>query len=365
MRTHRHDVRDIPTAFGLAFDLRRVTQAGAALSWTLLVFMGVLAVLSWRIAGDPASPRGVEGAIYLITQEAWTPFSALIFACVGCGWWVGFAYLCAPVLRSAAMDIARDEREHNPNIPPLNRQAALAPLLVLAPPALCFLLLLAWSLLTYIPGVAGGVLAGVTLPFALILVVFGASFLVVGVAAAPLIGPAAVIEGRDYFEALSRGVSYVMQRPGRYFAYLSAKLGVMAASLAVGATVLAVTWLLVAGALWLVGQGEVASRAFSAATADGVSSFQSSPAAFSIGMVFWGTVFVLCAWLMVVGLSADVLIYLLMRYRVDGVTFDEITIVSEQLKKFKNAIETADEAEEARKRHDEQQPETAEAVATE
>jgi hypothetical protein len=364
MRTLHHDVRDLPSAFGLAFDLRRVTQSGAALAWTLIVAMGVFAVLSWRIEGHLLSPDGVYGAWYLVSRPP-TPLTALVWACVLVGWWVGFAYLCAPVQRSAAMDIARDERDRNPNIPPLNRQAAVVPLMVLVVPALCFLLLLLWSLLTYIPGVVGGVLAGVTLPLALMLVAFGAAFLVIGVVSAPLMGPAAVIEGRDHLEALSRAMSYVMQRPGRYFAYWAAKLGVMAASLLVGAATLGVMWAMVAGALWLVGQGDVAAHAVKEATATGSGNFEGSPAAFSIGVVFWASTFVLFSWWMVVGLSCDVLIYMLMRYRVDGVTFDKITVAEEQLDKLKTAVETAQQAEESRERHDEQQdqqPETAAAA---
>ncbi|MCA8912653.1 MAG: hypothetical protein KDB82_13195 [Planctomycetes bacterium] len=350
-------------AFGLAFDLRRVTQAGAALTWTLLVSMGVVGLLSWRIEGQLLSPEGVAGAWYLISHAPLTPLSAFVWSCVMCGWWVGFAYLCAPVQRSAAMDIARDERDRNPSIPQLNRQAALVPLMVLILPGLCLLLLMLWSLLTYIPGIAGGVVVGLSLPIVLMVVVFGAAFLVVGAASAPLMGPAAVIEGRDHLEALSRAMSYVMQRPGRYFAYLAAKLGVMAASLAVGAATLAVLWGMVGGALWLVGQGDLARHAVQEAAANGAGTFEASPAAFAIGVVFWSSIFVLAAWWMVVGLSCDVLTYMLMRYRVDGVTFDKITVAEEQLDKLKTAVETAAEAEAARQRHDAEQAESSESAA--
>ncbi|MEZ5992958.1 MAG: hypothetical protein R3E76_11450 [Planctomycetota bacterium] len=355
MRMLRHDVRDIPTAFGLAFDLQRVTQAGAALSWTLLVTMGVFTLLAWRIDGSWLSVGGVFGAWQLLVDQPWTPTKALVAVFVLGGWWTGFAYLCAPVQRSAAMDIARDERDRNPNIPFLSRQAAFVPAIAMIPPALCFLLLLLWSLLTYIPGATGGVLVGITLPLALVLVVFGASFMVVAIAAAPLMGPAATIEGRDYLEALSRAMSYVMQRPGRYFAYWAAKLGVVAASLLVGGLVLGVAWGMVCGAMWMVGQGDLAMAAMREATIQGTGRFEGNEAALTIGMVFWATVFLLVSWLMVVGLSSDVLIYLLMRYRVDGVTFDKITVAEEELKKFKTATETAEEAEEARKRFDDQQ----------
>lgn len=354
MRVHRHDFRDLALAFGLSFDLRRVTHAGVALSWTLIVIMGVVSLLSWR-AGGMLSPEGMLAA-WEAAAGGWTPLKVLIWACVVAGWWAGFAYLCAPVLRSAAVDVARDERDRECNIPLLNRQAAFSPLLVAVPPALAFGCLILWSLLTLIPGVFGGVLAAILLPLALLATAAGAAFLVVGVMAAPMMGPTAVVEGRDYLEAVSRPMSYVMQRPGRYLAYWAAKLGVVGASGLVGVTVLAIAWGMVALALWAIGQGELAGRAIAEVTAESATSMEPQPAAFGIAVVFWSSMFVLLAWLMVVALSCDMLIYLLMRYRVDGVTFDKIIVADEKLKVLKTAAETAIEAEEARKRFDASNP---------
>ena len=56
---------------------------------------------------------------------------------------------------------------------------------------------------------------------------------------------------------------------------------------------------------------------------------------------------------MVVSLSTDLLINLLMRYRVDGVTFDKVMVAEEHVDPLKSAVETAEEAEAARKRFDE------------
>jgi hypothetical protein len=352
MRIYRHDFRDMTLAFGLSFDVRRITQAGVALSWTLIIILGVVGVLSWR-AGGMFSPDGILGAWEAQAQTPWTPLKMLLWSSVVCAWWAGFGYLCAPVQRSAALDIARDERERDANIPFLNRQAAFSPLLMFVLPALSGLAVLLWSLLTYIPGMAGGVISAVTLPIALLAGVAGAAFLLVGSLAAPMMGPTAVIEGRDYLEAISRPMSYVMQRPGRYFAYWAAKLGVLAASTLAGGAVLAIAWGFVALALWLIGQGELVSSALTEVTASGTASFEASPTAFGIAVVFWSSTFVLASWLMVVALAADTLIYMLMRYRVDGVTFDKIVVVEEKPAALKTATETAGEAEEARKRFDE------------
>ena len=142
-----------------------------------------------------------------------------------------------------------------------------------------------------------------------------------------------------------------MQRPGRYFSYWAAKLGILAACALAGCAVLVLAWVFVAGALWLIGQGEMAEAAFNFAVGGG--RFEEGPVAFGIAVVMWGSAFVLLAWLMVVSLSTDLLIYMLMRYRVDGVTFDKVMVAEEHLDPLKTAVETAEEAEEARKRFDE------------
>lgn len=353
MRFHRHDFRDMSLAFGLAFDTRRITQAGVALSWTLLVLVGAGAVLSWRATGEVLSPEGIYVAVVSISDSAWTPLQLLLFAAMAAAWWAGFAYLCAPIQRSAALDIARDERERNPSIPMLNRQAAFGPLLAGLVGAAGIIVLLLWSLLTYIPGTVGAGIATVTLPVALLVALPAAAFCVVAVPAAPMMGPTAVVEGRDYLEAVSRPMSYVIQRPGRYLMYWLAKLGVMGASALLGIAVLALTWGMVALSLWAVGQQELLVETTQQALAN--PDVTGSELAMGLSVVFWGSVFMLLAWLAVIGLSCDMIIYLLMRYRVDGITFDKIAVAEEALARVKTAVETAEQAEESRKRFDEQQ----------
>ncbi|MBZ0135723.1 MAG: hypothetical protein K8I27_05070 [Planctomycetes bacterium] len=360
MRIHHHDVRDMSLAFGLAFDLRRVMQAGLALSWTLVVLTGLSAILSWRTSAGMMTAEGIYVAVSSIGQSPWTPLKVLLFTCMGMSWWVGFAYLCAPIQRGAALDIARDERERNPSIPPLNRQAAFAPVIVALVPLIALLTLALWALLTYIPGTAGALVATVALPLVLLVVIPCAAFVVVGTLAAPMMGPTAVVEGRDYLEAISRPMSYVLQRPGRYFAYWGAKLGVMGASALAGGVTLAVAWVFVWLALWLTGQQELARESMLQAMAD-PDVRTASDTALGIAVVFWGSVFMLAAWLAVVGLSCDMIIYLLMRYQVDGVTFDKIAVAEERLQFAKTALDTAEEAEQARKRFDALQPEPASA----
>lgn len=341
-------------AFGLAFDSRRVSQSGVALSWTLVAMIGVSAILSWRTSAGTLTPEGIYVAFESIARSDWTPLQLLLFGVSFSAWWAGFAYLCAPIQRSAALDIARDERERNPSIPPLNRQAAFGPLMVGIAPIVALLFLMLWGLLTYIPGLVGAVVATLTLPLVLLLVIPAAAFCIVGLLAAPMMGPTAVVEGRDYLEVLSRPMSYVIQRPGRYACYIAAKVGVMAASLLAGLAALGVAWGLVGLALWVIGQGDLATESIRQIQAD-PEVLEPSQMATGVAVVFWGSVFMLASWLAVIGLSCDTIIYMLMRYRVDGVTFDKIAVAEERLALAKTALDTAEAAEEARKRFDEQQ----------
>jgi hypothetical protein len=68
--------------------------------------------------------------------------------------------------------------------------------------------------------------------------------------------------------------------------------------------------------------------------------------------VGWASTAVFFAWLCVVSQSADLITYLLMRYRIEGATFDQVTVAEERLQLLPNAIQTAQQAEEARKRFD-------------
>jgi hypothetical protein len=355
MRFHRHDVRDLKLAFALGFDVRRILSAGLALFWTLFVVAAVFGVLSWRHDGQAFSGDGLTFALASLKATDNLPLRLVWWGMVLGAWWVGFAYLCAPILRSAAFDIARDERERNPSVPLLNRQAALSPLLGMVLPGVCFLVLLLWALASLIPGNAGALVSAVLLIPAFAFAAFGAVTFLLVVFAAPMMAPAAVTEGRDYFEAFSRPVSYVMQQPGRYIGYMLAKCFVTLVSGAVGALVLLVAWGLVALALMFVGLGPLVTEVATELVPAGGETDTLQPASLHaslIALLFITSVANWLAWLMVVALSADQIVYMLMRYNVDGVPFNAITVAEDKLQNLPTAVETAEEAEEARKRND-------------
>ncbi len=355
MRLLRHDFRDLKLAFALSFDLRRVMYAGLALCWTVLVIGVVLAVLSARAYGQAFSPEGLFLVFDTLGSTPVTPARALMFGCILTGWWIGFGWLTAPVMRSAAVDIARDERERRASIPVLNRQAAFAPLLGLCVAAVALLLALLWSLIAMIPGAAGAVLAGMLLPLVLIAAVFAGAVTIVVLVSAPMMGPTAVVEGRDYFEALTRPMSYAMQQPGRYLCYQGGKLLTVVVSALLGAAALAIGWALIVAALWIVGEWSLVQSAWHEASGRGEGARDVRVLAMLVAGLFWGSVGLLATWLMTVCLCTDLIVYLLMRYRVDGVTFDAIAIAEDKLKIYPRATETAEQAEAARKRFDEQQ----------
>ncbi|MCC6466581.1 MAG: hypothetical protein IT463_14665 [Planctomycetes bacterium] len=355
MRFLKHDVRDFGLAFSLSFNLRRVSQAGVALCWTLICVGLLLGTLAWRVAGDPLDPLGLDQGLRWLLAPDITWARTLVWTLALGGWLPGFLYLCAPVLRGCAFEIARDDNEPPANNARLFRNAALAPFSALLVPAVLLLLAFLLTLLTNLDGIAGAIGTGLGLSLALPLAIAAAAGLIVVALAAPMMGPTAVVEGRDTIEALSRPIGYVLQAPLRYLAYMAAKLGVTALSSVAGGLCLALTW----GILWvfirLAGNSAALDGAVAVATARADVDFASQPVAAILAAAFWGTVGLWLCWLMVVALCADLIVYLLLRYRLDGVTMEKLAIVEERLAKLPTAVETAAEAEEARKRFDAQQ----------
>lgn len=359
MRLCHHDLRDMKLAISLAFDTRRVAYCGLALCWTIAFLFAAYGALAWSAGEAPFSKAGHLSIIELLRTHQYSPLSAAAIGSALLAWWLVFAWLTGPVMRSAAMDIARDERERSAGDPGLNAQVALAPLLAFIPAFGALLFALLWTLVAYIPGTAGAIIAALLLIPVLGLAVFAGASLLIALWAVPMMGPTAVIEGRDCPEAASRPISYVLQKPGRYLLCLLAKLAVATIAALAGAAALGLGWLIVAAAMWIAGLGPEVAMAWQLAA--GQTSTGDALPMLLAGLI-WGSTGLLVAWWMAVCLSADVLTYLLMRYRVDGVTFDVITVAEERLELLATAVETAAQAEEARARFDEQQAESSNAT---
>lgn len=356
MRFHYHDVRDMPLSIVLACDGRRLTQSCLALAWTLTVAMALIWMLAWRSSGGGLpSAEGVEDALALLSQPPTNLATISFWASVLTGWWLGFGYLNAPILRSAALEIARDERGKWPAEPLLYRMATAAPVLAVLI-ALCFAVpALLLSLPSLIGGAAGAVATLICLPIALLFALIAAAGVLLAATSAPMMPATAVVEGRDYLEALSRPAGFVLQKPFRYAAYQLAKLGVLAVAALAGAAVFALAWAIIAGCMTLVGAGDVVRGACNITMSPTGQSPLENPPAFAAASVFWASGAVLLAWWSVVAQCCDLVTYLLMRYRIEGTTFDQVMIAEERLAMLPTAEDTAKQAEHARQRFDEQQ----------
>jgi hypothetical protein len=346
----------MPQAIVLACNLRRVAQACFALLWTAAIVLALSLVLNWRATGDTQiTPEGLDAAWQAVFGTPVRPGQVLFWVCVLAGWWLGFGYLNAPVLRGAALEIARDERGKLPPEPLLYRMAAGAPLLAMLIPAVLLVAVAILVLPAHLDGLAGSLLLLITLPLALVCaLVAAAGFLLFGLAA-PLMPATAVVEGRDYLEALSRPAGFVLQKPFRYAAYFLAKLAVVALAAVAGGAVLALAWLLIAACLYAVGASDVVAAVWAAATDPAPLTDTPNLPPFVMASIFWGSVGMLVCWLSVVSQCADLITYLLLRYRIEGTTFDQVMVASERLALFPTATETAAQAEEARQRFDARQ----------
>jgi hypothetical protein len=182
-----------------------------------------------------------------------------------------------------------------------------------------FALLCAPIGLLYRLGPAGEAIAGV-LAFLPLLAGLVMALLLVGLALGwPLMILTVAAEGEDVFDALSRSYSYVVQRPGRY-------LALVLLAWAIGAAGLLAVWfvanLVVGLATWGLALGGPGPRL--------VELFQSGTrvagGAASTAHGFWmGVVDLLASgWVDAYFWSAAAIIYLLMRYDVDGAPMDDV-----------------------------------------
>lgn len=355
MRVHHHDMRDMGLAFGLGFDLRRVMIMAVAASWTAAVFGLYFALISWRVGGHSLEGAMEPGRILkswaVLTDLRPTPERVLLWFSMLALWWIGFGKLVTPVQRSLALEIARDERLDSRQMTAASgRLASLvvgSPLSGYAVAALLFAVVLGWGLLAKIPGLAGAIIAAIFLPVAFIAALVAGIVLVVVTLGLPLMPPAAVMECRDVMDVVSRATAYVLQRPLRYLLGLTLKLGVMLGAAFVAILALGLAWALILGALWLVGEGEIAQSTLSLVTRSGEPLGPATPAAALFAAVFYASALLALGWFMTVGAATDTLLYCIMRYEVDGVTFDEIMIPQEFVKRHLSAADTHEQAKAA------------------
>jgi hypothetical protein len=193
--------------------------------------------------------------------------------------------------------------------------------------ALFFGCVLLWAVLTKLPSPIGTGLASLILPLAIVASLIAAALLLVTVVSLPLMTPAAVIECRDLMDVVSRAAAYVLQRP------LCAKLGVTLVAAIVGGAVFLLAWALIYLALVIVGEGDLALSSYHLVRRSGDVRPDLVTGAAFFAAAFYGSALIWLGWFLTVGAASDVILYMVMRYEVDGVTFDEIMIPQEHIEK--------------------------------
>lgn len=325
--------------FSLGLDLRRVVLMTMAVCWTLAVLGLYLTLVSWRASGfslqGVLAPESLELAWRLLFSPQLTPDRVLLWL-AACGlWWLGFGRIITPVYRSLALEISRDDRLDQKGMASASRRLSGlvvgSPVAAMAVFALLYVCVLVWALLAKIPTVAGPLLSALTLPLALAAALVAAAVLLVSIISAPMMPPAAVLECRDLMDVVSRAASYFLQRPFKYLAGLGVKAVMVAVSALAGGAVFLLAWALLYLALLMVGEGELALRAYHLVRRRGDLAISQQFGAVLLAALFYASAIIWAGWLLVISAAADVILYLVMRYDVDGVTFDEIMIPQEHL----------------------------------
>ncbi len=353
MRAYRHDVRDLSQALLLGFDIRRLMLGILGVVWTAVVILGFHAIFTWRALNDHLTTENAVAADIAwraLRDTRLSPERVMLWLSMAGIWWLGFSRLAGPIQRSQALEVSRDRRpsfkELTASARRLGGLVTFGPMIAAAVPAGFFGLVALWALLAKIPGAAGEILSLIFLPVALVLGLLGGFALITVLFAAPFMPPAAVVEGHDILEAVSRAISYMYQRPFRFVAYFAVKLGVKAAALLLAALLLAGTWAFLLGGLYVVGEGVIASDVLTIIFNPSNIGEDTSMIAHSLGGIFWSTAAVALGWWVVLALGSDLMMYLLLRFDVDGITYDEVMDPQEYMAAHRhlNALETAEQA---------------------
>lgn len=178
--------------------------------------------------GDAGGPtmlgsvaRGLRGGLWCVTQR---PGFSVLFALV-C--WLTFAPLGGAVCRSAAVKLTRDESALFSDVLAFVRERLsgflLAPFLLVAGVVVVMAALWLGGFLIGIP-VVGEILGGVLFVAALLGGLALALMAISLVTAFPLMWPVIAVEGSDGFDALTRSINYLFERPWRTLFYYAALL---------------------------------------------------------------------------------------------------------------------------------------------
>jgi hypothetical protein len=319
----------------------------------------------WRligdaIGGDTAAPRilgdsvtlaladlGIGTAIHPTTgarRAAGGPSPGVIILLVVLlvSLWFFAAHPVGTLLRLITVEIGYDERIEWRVAGDFASRKKLSIFFGLLSPAVfvgaVWLAAVAWAAISTIP-VAGGILAGILLPF-LLFAGFLAALVALGLVCAWCQIPAAIAaEGTDSFDAISRGFSYLFGRPWAFFGYwlFAIVYSVPAIGFVVGFTAL-VLGLLALPVGWILGEQFDRLTAFLALwepggcladinIADGIGGAILAVIALVVLLILAAA---LIGYVIAYFAAAAQMIYFLQRYHIDGGEPHEIFIDQEE-----------------------------------
>lgn len=356
MRQLKGNWKDLFYLFRTSMDFPKLFKASVMIVLAFVVVTAFNAGIIWIVDGasipdlvlDGGSVPGGEGSLsgpVIALSALYSFFWSVLFEAMGIGGFWGAISLVGTVLlliiivgwsgtgicRMAAYLITRDEKIQYAEASGYSADklssavfSFLSPILFII---LCSLPILLLGVTARIPVIGSGLLLiwMVLLPLALV-----ASFLIVAAFLSLLFGfplylPSLAVEGTDAMDALNHGFSYVITRPWAYFGYwlLAAIYGAICTAIVFAFTVLVIWTLNGLGAL-AVGESftQIASLNLDYLEQEAGIAVQGAALAY----YFWTIGFVLLAYSFPISyfFSASVMIYLLMRKKVDLVEMEEI-----------------------------------------
>ncbi|MHC4840437.1 MAG: hypothetical protein ACYTDT_05670 [Planctomycetota bacterium] len=353
MLSSQHSSKDMLKAIKLSLGAQQVSAAGFALLWSVAVSTVALKILTMFEGFSEFSPASILGTLNSVRSDGVPPWFVATCLPLGVIWLVGFQWFFTGVFRSGALQLAG--HSNDVSVPAhIKRDAALVIPIAFVIPVLLLAFAPLWALTLDIEGWAGTVTMALTLPFALIPVAIGAFIGAIIKFSSPLFVPAVTVDGDDVFDSIGRSVSYAVRNPVYYVWLMIQKVVVTCLGIAIAAAILGVMWGAVVAGAWLIKGRETVDAAVAVVVDGSVSSLSPDWVPMVLGLFFWGTVAIAVSWIMVVSANGDLMTYVILRQRTDGIPYGQVHTWS-SVEKLLTATKTAEMAEEARKRWDDEQ----------
>lgn len=358
MQSSKKKYPDMLRAIALSFSTGRTATAGFGLLWTILIAVISLKMLTCFHDYETFSPVSIRKTLLNVRENGLGQKFILVSLPIVALWMVGLQWFFGLTMRAGAIELAGLKEEKV--IPRhLRVGSAFVVPVALSLPAILLGFGPLWALTLCIDGTFGTILSAITLPFALIPVGIGAFVGGVMLYASPMYVPATMADGNDAFDAVGASISYVVRNPVYYILLWLQKFAVVLLSTIVACAMLAVMWGAIGMGVWLIRGEAVVDESLEVVFEGSIPSLSRDWIPLILGNFFWGTVAVALSWVLLVSANCDLMIYVTLRRRTDGVPFDRVQSI-QSVKDLMTATSTAKMAELAHERWDEDQSKTAE-----